>query len=99
MMEMFDIYILILLITLGCMELLAVFTLYKIAIFSMKRRKKRREYEDKSQPPDGCEYRRANTGSCCMLDKDDHLYKCADTCANGKCPLNYKNENDEGDVK
>ena len=37
--------------------------------------------------PAQCEHYRVKTGSCGLLDKDDHTYSCDKLMLNNECPL------------
>ena len=40
--------------------------------------------------PAQCEHYRVKTGSCGLLDKDDHTYSCDSLCMKNECPLSME---------
>ena len=42
--------------------------------------------------PAQCEHYRVKTGSCGLLDKDDHTYSCDKLMLNNECPMTTKND-------
>ena len=39
-----------------------------------------------------CEHYRVKTGSCGLLDKDDHTYSCDKLMLNDECPMMTSND-------